>query len=151
MTVRVATSADLEGWVALRARLWDSLSAAGHREEAAEMLAKPAGSFVAFVDVGEGGRFRAFAEAALRHDYVNGCSTSPVAFLEGIYVCPEDRGTGLGATLLRAVEAWAVERGCSELASDTEPENTGSRAFHGALGFEETEQVVFFRKGLNGG
>jgi aminoglycoside 6'-N-acetyltransferase I len=30
-------------------------------------------------------------EASIRTDYVNGTSSSPVAFLEGIYVIPEAR------------------------------------------------------------
>jgi aminoglycoside 6'-N-acetyltransferase I len=34
----------------------------------------------------EGDDVVTFAEATLRRDYVNGCSTSPVGFLEGVYV-----------------------------------------------------------------
>lgn len=112
------------------------------------MLAKPSGDFIAFLDVADGTRIRAFAEAALRYDHVNGCETSPVAFLEGIYVRPADRGAGIGRNLLRSVQSWARERGCSELASDTHINNTESFAFHTASGFEETERVIFFRKPL---
>ena len=89
-----------------------------------------------------------FAEATLRHDHVNGCATSPVGFLEGLYVLPGQRRHGAGRALVVAVEAWAAGLGCSELASDTGLGNTAARLVHGALGFAETEQVVFFRKVL---
>lgn len=80
------------------------------------------------------------------YDYVNGCETSPVVFLEGIYVKPEHRKSGAGRALCAAVGQWGAAAGCSEMASDANLTNTVSHAFHGALGFEETERVVFFRK-----
>ncbi|KIT17812.1 Aminoglycoside N(6')-acetyltransferase type 1 [Jannaschia aquimarina] len=90
----------------------------------------------------------AFSEATLRRDHVNGCETSPVAFLEGIYVAPDHRREGVGALLLDAVRAWARERGCTELASDAHIDNIASHAFHRTLGFEETVRVVCFRTKL---
>jgi len=89
-----------------------------------------------------------FVEASLRTDSVVGTTSSPVAFLEGIYVVPEFRGKGIGRELLAVVSTWAAGTGCRELASDALLESQESRAFHRALGFEETERVVFFRKAL---
>jgi len=100
--------------------------------------------FVAY----DGGRAVGLAEAALRSDYVNGTATSPVAFLEGLYVAPDERRKGIARSLVREVAAWARERGCTELASDALLDNTASHAVHRALGFVETERVVFFRKEL---
>lgn len=85
------------------------------------------------------------AEVALRFDYVNGTTTSPVAFLEGIYVTPLHRRSGVARELLFSVRAWARTRGCTELSSDTALDNCVSQAAHVALGFEETERVVFYR------
>ena len=82
----------------------------------------------------------------MRHDYVNGTRTSPVAFLEGIYVEPDHRGTGVARMLVMGVEAWGRQQGCSELASDTGIDNVVSQQMHEALGFSETQRVVFFRK-----
>ncbi|MEC5398721.1 aminoglycoside 6'-N-acetyltransferase [Uliginosibacterium sp. H1] len=88
-------------------------------------------------------------EAALRHDYVNGTDSSPVVFLEGLYVTPEARRQGVAVELVAAVEEWARKRGCHELASDAALDNLTSHATHHALGFAETERVVvFFRKRL---
>ncbi|KAA9009100.1 aminoglycoside 6'-N-acetyltransferase [Histidinibacterium aquaticum] len=145
MTLRIATQEDTEVWAGLRARLWKDTSLDVHRSEIAELLARPRGESIAFL---EGVPPRAFAEASLRRDHVDGCDTSPVAFLEGIYVNPEDRGHGIGRRLLAAVRDWAREIGCSELGSDAELANTASHAFHEASGFEETSRVVFFRMRL---
>ncbi len=73
---------------------------------------------------------------------------SPVAFVEGIYVVEAARGQGVARALVGAVEAWAGARGLSELASDALLDNTDSHAMHQALGFAETERVVYFRKAL---
>lgn len=102
-------------------------------------------AFMALTNTGE---LVGFAEAALRSDYVNGCDTSPVVFLEGIYVRPENRRMGVARLLCDAVEAWGRSLGCTEFASDASLENAQSRMLHSALGFEETERVVFFRKAL---
>jgi aminoglycoside 6'-N-acetyltransferase I len=88
------------------------------------------------------------AEAAIRTDYVNGARSSPVAFLEGLYVLPEARRQGVGRALVAAVERWALDVNCHELASDASLENEVSHIVHRALGFYETERVVFFRRAL---
>ncbi|WGH79764.1 aminoglycoside 6'-N-acetyltransferase [Jannaschia ovalis] len=148
MPIRVASSTDIPDWIALRARLWPGTSRAEHRAEVEEWLAGTPDRCIVFVAVGAERGLLGFAEAALRHDHVNGCETTPVAFLEGIFVRSEMRGTGIGAALVRSVQAWAIERGCTELASDAALANRDSHAFHAAMGFAETERVVFFRKRL---
>jgi aminoglycoside 6'-N-acetyltransferase I len=85
----------------------------------------------------------------VRTDYVNGTSTSAVAFLEGIYVVPEARRKGVAASLIATIAKWAQSIGCEELASDALLENEASYALHLALGFQETERVIFFRKSLS--
>lgn len=84
----------------------------------------------------------------MRHDYVNGCNSSPVLFLEGIYVRPVDRRKGIARLLCNAVADWGRSLGCVEFGSDALLENSASHALHTALGFEETQRVVFFRKPL---
>jgi aminoglycoside 6'-N-acetyltransferase I len=88
------------------------------------------------------------AEASVRHDYVNGTDSSPVAFVEGLYVVPQARRQGIAASLVAAVCAWAKSAGCRELASDAALENAIGHVVHRALGFEETERVVFFCRNL---
>ncbi|WP_430726986.1 aminoglycoside 6'-N-acetyltransferase [Sphingomonas yabuuchiae] len=127
-----------EGWLALRAALWG--------DEAGNPVDLPEGdgNFVAL----EEGRVVGFAEAAVRQDYVNGCDNSPVLFLEGLFVDPGHRRGGGAAALVAAVADWGRAQGCLEFASDAEIDNLDSHAMHLALGFAETERVVYFRREL---
>jgi aminoglycoside 6'-N-acetyltransferase I len=144
MTVERAATATISDWVEMRLALWPQASRPElEREAAALLVKKPAAvAFLLRADAATIG----FAEATVRVDYVNGCSTSPVAFLEGLYVRPEWRRRGAARLLCRAVEAWAGEQGCRELASDTEIDNQTSQAMHEALGFSESERVVCYHK-----
>jgi aminoglycoside 6'-N-acetyltransferase I len=147
MLIRSAAPGDLDGWATLRAALWPEDTIGEHRVELADALASE-GDFAAFIAEASDHLIVGFVEASLRHDYVNGCETSPVAFVEGLYVRPEFRKSGVGLALCDAVADWGRRRGCSELASDALADNLESQAFHQAIGFEETERVVYFRKPL---
>jgi len=50
--------------------------------------------------------------------------------------------------LYAAIADWAKARGCRELASDALVDNEVSQRAHRALGFRETERVVYFTKAL---
>lgn len=89
-----------------------------------------------------------FAQCALRHDYVEGTSTSPVGYLEGIYVQEGHRREGVAAGLLSACETWARQQGCREFASDCGLDNAQSLRFHLAAGFEEANRIICFTKKL---
>ena len=149
MQVRAATDEDISAIATLRRALWPSPEI-DHPAEIGRLIRHPGGDMTMFVAFAASGAIVGFAEASIRHDYVNGCGTSPVAFLEGIFVEPASRRTGAARALTAAVEAWGAARGCRELASDADLENTTSHAMHAALGFEETERVVCFRKDLAG-
>ena len=141
------TSVEQLGWLELREALWADCPREQQLLEMAEHVAIPQ-RFADFVAYSEWGKPVGLAEAAMRTDYVNGTTSTPVAFLEGIYVLPESRRQGVAASLVDAVCGWARASGCGELASDALLENSLSHAVHRALGFEETERVVFFRKPL---
>lgn len=113
----------------------------------ASFLAEPQ-RFAQYVAYKESGVHVGFVEVALRHDYVNGTSTSPVAFLEGIYVVADSRRQGIARSLVKVAESWARAQGCSEFASDASIDNVVSHTMHSALGFEESQRVVYFRKSL---
>jgi aminoglycoside 6'-N-acetyltransferase I len=146
--VSPARKPDHADWLDLRNALWPGGRDGEHRADI-EAHDEAASSPICLIARDEAGLALGFAEAALRHDYVNGCETSPVAFLEGIYVRPEVRGRGVARKLVAAVEAWAVGLGCTEFASDAAVDNAGSHAMHKALGFTETQRVVYFRKVLS--
>ena len=145
MEITRATSKDAGTLAALAAKLWP-----GHRpEELMEDFAgltdsRDAACFLAC----EQGRAVGFAQCQLRHDYVEGTRTSPVGYLEGIFVEPAFRRKGCAGRLLAACEAWAKELGCAEFASDCELDNADSLRFHLGVGFEEANRVICFRKDL---
>ena len=89
-----------------------------------------------------------FAQCQLRRDYVEGTESSPVGYLEGIFVEKSSRGQGIARQLLAACENWARAQGCREFASDCELDNEGSLAFHLALGFAEANRIICFTKKL---
>jgi aminoglycoside 6'-N-acetyltransferase I len=137
---------DLDAWVSLRLALWPSENEPGLRRNARDLLARgeEAVVFLAFADDAAIG----FAEATLRHDNVNGCDTSPVGFLEGLYVREAYRRRGVARRLCSEIERWAAALGCREIGSDTYLDFLDSQRMHTALGFEERERVVCYRKRL---
>lgn len=147
MKIEACESADHPGWVRLREALWSGCARDEHLAEMARLVSNRA-RYRQFVAYSSSREAIGFAEASLRSDYVNGTESSPVAFLEGLYVVPSARRKGVAASLVAAVADWARGAGCRELASDAVLENSISHVVHRALGFEETERVVFFRKQL---
>ncbi len=87
-----------------------------------------------------------FAQCQLRSDYVEGTETSPVGYLEGIFVREEYRHQGYAKELLAECEDWAREQGAEEFASDCELDNTDSYRFHMAVGFTEANRIICFTK-----
>ena len=126
-------------------RLWPEQARAELEPEFATLLdGDEAAVFLLFAD----GKAAGFAHCQLRHDYVEGTDSSPVGYLEGIYVEEALRRRGHARALLAACETWAAGRGCTEFASDCELGNEASRAFHLHAGFDEANRIVCFAKRL---
>ena len=89
-----------------------------------------------------------FAQCQLRYDYVEGTETSPVGYLEGIFIKEGYRRRGYAKELLSECEKWAKEKGCTEFASDCETDNDSSFNFHMAMGFNEANRIICFTKKL---
>ena len=88
------------------------------------------------------------ALCSIRTDYVEGCDTSPVGYLEGVFVTDGFRHQGIAKKLVSECEQWAREKGCSEFASDCELTNTASQRFHESIGFHEENRIVCYKKML---
>lgn len=144
-TIHRASVQDAPAVAALAALLWDEHSAESLTEEFTSLLQNRE-SAVFLVSAGP--HSVGFAQCQLRHDYVEGTSSSPVGYLEGIFVLPEYRGQGCARQLLNACERWAGEMGCREFASDCELDNAASLAFHLKAGFTEVNRIICFTKTL---
>jgi len=144
--IRPVQPTDHAEWLRMRLRLWGGI-AEEHTHDIDAYFATPQGGITFVVERGGGG-LCGFIEVSLRN-YAEGCQTSPVAYIEGWYVDEESRRRTLGTCLVQAAEAWARSHGLKEIASDTQLENAISIQAHTALGYEEVERLVCFRKALD--
>ncbi|GAB4488051.1 MAG: hypothetical protein OHK0031_11990 [Anaerolineales bacterium] len=143
--IRRASPQDKEDWLRMRLALWPHHSPQELLPEMEKFLAERWSPV--FVAQRPDGRLGGFVEGSLRA-YADGCESSPVGYIEGWYVDEDLRRQGVGRALIAALEAWAREQGCAEMASDTWLDNDISRAAHLALGYQESEKLIHFCKTL---
>ena len=139
-----ADEKDLAELSALGKLLWPGHTTDELKEEFLSEMKKNAHFFLLRVQ----GCSVGFAQCALRHDYVEGTDSSPVGYLEGIFVKEVHRGKGYGRRLFKASEEWAKQASCCEFASDCESANASSRLFHLHTGFQEANRIICFVKKL---
>ena len=147
MLIREINEDDIAVWSDMRSDLWPDTQD-GHIKEIREYFAGSSIDIVVTYVVEADHQVIGFIELNVRN-FAEGSRCSKIPYVEGWYVKPEYRGKGYGASLMRMAEQWALSLGYSELASDTELENTLSIAMHKHLGFDETERVVCFLKKLD--
>ena len=139
VTIRQADCMDGAIAATLALQLWPHHEAAALQSEFDLLLNDPdAAVFLAFEDTSPAG----FAQCQLRHDYVEGTDSCPVGYLEGIFVAPEYRKSGIARLLLDACQHWAKEKGCTDFASDCELTNADSLRFHLNVGFREANRII---------
>ncbi|NBJ94049.1 aminoglycoside 6'-N-acetyltransferase [Parablautia muri] len=143
--VRKAENRDLEILANLAILLWNNHSVNELITEFYETISKGKSQF--FMKY-EGDIPIGFAQCQLRYDYVEGTKTTPVGYLEGIFIKDGYRKKGYAKELLEACEIWAKNNGCFEFASDCEIDNAGSYHFHKAMNFTEANRIICFTKDL---
>ena len=147
VVIRPVEHADAPVWERMRIALWPD-EAGSHAAEIERFFSSPRSNPVeVLIACSASGAVLGFVELSIR-PYAEGCTSDRVAFVEGWYVEPQCRGRGVGAALMRAAEEWGRASQCTELGSDTQIWNESSIAAHKALGFEEVERLVAFRKAL---
>ena len=143
--VKKAEAADADKIAGLAVLMWNTSTVPELAREFLEAMEQGKGQF--FLKY-EQGIPVGFAQCALRYDYVEGTETSPVGYLEGVFVQEAYRRRGYARELLSECEKWAKEKGCREFASDCEAVNDSSFRFHMAAGFEEANRIICFTKKL---
>jgi aminoglycoside 6'-N-acetyltransferase I len=147
LTIRPVERTDATLWERMRTALWPDESG-GHAAEIERFLSSPRSNpLEVLVACSGSGVPLGFVELSIR-PYSEGCTSDRVAFVEGWYVEPDHRRRGVGTALMRAAEEWGRANKCTELGSDTQLWNESSIDAHKALGFEEVERLVAFRKSL---
>jgi aminoglycoside 6'-N-acetyltransferase I len=145
MHIRPVKPEDLDEWLRMRLLLWSDDAPEEHLKEMEDMLADS--TCAVLVAVCPDGGLCGFLEVSQRK-YADGCNTSPVGYIEGWYVDPDHRRNQVGAQLVQAAEAWARQSGLQEMASDCIIDNIISLKAHNALGYEEVERLIHFKKQL---
>lgn len=144
--VRPLRESDIGEWLRLRKLLWDGSSDEEHKAEMMDIYEHTETQAVLVADVG-GGKLAGFLEASIR-PFVEDCHSEQVGYLEGWFVEPEFRRSGIGRALVQEAENWARRRGATEMASDAEIGNEMSLKAHLNLGYKETSRLVHLRKEL---
>ena len=145
MKIEAISAGVIDDLVRLACTLWPDCSAEEEAEYFKGMLASD--NATCFL-VKEQEEYIAFIQLSLRTDYVEGTTTSPLAYVVGVYVQPEYRKSGIGRSLIARAEQWGKEKGCKEFASDVLLENQESIAFHKKVGLKEAGRIVCFVKAL---
>lgn len=143
--IRPVQREEFDDWLRLRDAVYTGIDHSFHQREIELYFADPSKQcLLAFTpDDNACG----LIELSLRN-VVDGCLSSPVGYVEGVYVDPKFRGKGLSRRLVQHAEQWCREQGCTEMATDAELSNTEAQQFHRHMGFQETYRIVEFRKGL---
>src|SRR5688572_5222458 len=102
VTIRKAAFGDTAAWSKHRASLWPQLSAPEHLLDIEADLRDPSKICLLALQSDD---VVGFIELGLR-SVVDGCDSSPVAYIEGWYVTPTARGQGIGRKLVEAGEVW---------------------------------------------
>ena len=93
-------------------------------------------------------KYIGFLTCSIKTEYVAGCKSNYVGYLEGVYILPEYRKRGFATELVKHFENWAKSEGSTELASDLEIDNNASLQFHNKMGFEIVEKTVHLKKDI---
>lgn len=149
MRIRPISIEDQAEWLRMRKALWPG-SAATHERDVARFFDRPDDRCMVFVAERRSGGLAGFLELGWRN-FAEGCTTSPVAYIEAWYVDPDLRRCGVGRSLVQSAEEWAPRAGYRQIASDTDLDNATSIAAHGALGYTGAGRIVCFRRDLENG
>lgn len=131
-------------WLAMGLALWPHHKKAELEEEFRSDL--KSGKHKQWLARNGDGEYVGFVNFSLRSDYVQGAASSPVGYVEGIYVKPEYRKRGVAKALIGQAEEWAKMQGCKELGSDAELSNSDSQEFHENLGFKKAAVIVHYTR-----
>lgn len=138
-----ATEIDIPAIAEMAMLLWEGNTVKELSEEFEKLFRSDKGAvFIAAVE----NKAIGFAQVQLRHDYVEGTGSSPVGYLEAVFIKQEYRKQGYARELLCYCEEWAKENGCTEFASDCELTNDQSLEFHLKVGFVEANRIICFTK-----
>lgn len=129
-------------WKTMRKGIYQSLDDEFHDREMKHILVSS--DWFSYFLMSEEKQLIGMVEISTRN-IVDGCLSSPVAYIEGLFIKNEFRGLGLGRETIKMIKHWCKQKGFTELALDTEIKNVAAQRFFKAVGLKETYRIVQFR------
>ncbi|NOZ53445.1 MAG: GNAT family N-acetyltransferase [Gammaproteobacteria bacterium] len=129
-------------WKEMRKEVYSSLDDEFHEKEMKQIF--ESSDWFCYFLMDEDSKILGLSELSSRN-IVDGCLSSPVAYLEGLYLKEEYRGMGLGREAIETIKTWCKEQGFTELGMDAELTNLKAQKFFKAVGLQETYRIVQFR------
>jgi|SRR3989344_4973667 len=144
MKISKVIKKDFSDWVKIGTLFWLKWTEIKVKKEFSKIIASK--KEVSFICRTDDGSAIGFINIAIRSDYVEGSKTSPVGYLEGIYIKRGHREKGVAKMLFKEAQKWFFKKRVSEVGSDTGVRNTTSQKFHKSVGFRKYETLVHFIK-----
>ncbi len=141
-SLRVIQAEEFQIWKAMRCDLYEALDDGFHDREMSQVHSSDVWYCRFIVDqldnpIG-------MVELSLRN-IVDGCLSSPVPYLEGLYLMSGYRNKGVGQQVMQLLIQWCMDNGHKEFATDTEITNHRAQQFYERLGFAEVDRVVGYK------
>ncbi|MEP6508994.1 MAG: GNAT family N-acetyltransferase [Gemmatimonadales bacterium] len=146
LRVRRYRESDWPEWLRMARELFSEEDIENDIAEMREFLARVDGAIIV-ASREAGGPLAGYVEVGAR-SVVDGCATSPVGYIEALWVDPDVRRQGLARALLDAAEKWSAEQGYKEMGSDVLIDNDVSHETHRKAGYTEVSRVITYRKDI---
>ncbi len=154
MAVRQVTEEDFPEWLRMRKALYPECSSDQLKAEIESVYFKRTVvgeiDYSVWVEERSPGKLSGFAEISLRADAPQ-CGTSPVGYVESLFVDADFRRNGVGFKLLSKGQDWILQKNCSEFFVDTDTRCEGAIGFYENFGFQEmfrNKSEILYKKKL---
>lgn len=85
-----------------------------------------------------------FIHMSIRSGFVEGANTTPVGYVEGIYVKPDFRRKGVAKELYHAGIEWLKSKKCTQIGADIGIYNDMCPDFYIGMGFKEVNRIICY-------
>ncbi|MDR7870695.1 MAG: GNAT family N-acetyltransferase [Tissierellaceae bacterium] len=85
-----------------------------------------------------------FIHMSIRNGFVEGADTSPVGYVEGIYVKPDFRRKGVAKELYHAGLEWLRSKKCTQIGADIGIDSNMCPDFYLDIGFKEANRIICY-------
>jgi len=151
--IREATENDFDEWLRMRVLLYPERDSQRLLSEIKTIFTRRTIlgelDYHILVHEEERNKLSGFIETSIRKQ-LQGYQTSPVGYIESLYVVPINRRNGIARQLVAFSEKWIRSQNCNQFFVDTDPGYLDAIQFYKSVGFKEVgsnEKEIIFKKG----